>query len=80
MQVEDEIHFVLQCPAYNNLRASLLQDIFNHNLISSNDEQKFIWLMSSEDINTNKQLAKFITAAYEARLQGTNTTNNTVQL
>jgi hypothetical protein len=80
MHIEDELHFTLQCPAYNHLRDVFLINIFNQNLSRCTDEQKFIWLMSCENADVNKQVAKFISAAYEFRLNYSNRTNTSDQL
>ena len=61
--VEDEIHFLLLCPKFDNAREELFTNIKSHlclNYHSLSMENKFIWLMSSEDANIIVPLAKFV--------------------
>ena len=50
-EVEDETHFLLQCPQLNTARNTILNDISlkYKNFNNLNTDSKFIWLMSSED-------------------------------
>jgi hypothetical protein len=68
-QCEDEKHFLINCPAYSNLRHQLFTTVItlNANFTHYNDDQKFIWLMSTENIPTIKLVAKFIIDALTIR-------------
>ena len=68
MHIEDELHFVIQCPAYQHLRSPLLDGLRNVHFQTYTDEDKFIWLMSNEDEDICRKLANFIRAAYNLRL------------
>ena len=69
-EVEDEIHFLIRCPLYNEERTILFQ-IFRRNcmhfdsLIS--DEQKYIYIMTNEDIDITKAVAKFVCDSFKLR-------------
>ena len=49
--VEDETHFLLQCPVLENKRTQIINNIKNVNTNFNNlpNKSKLIWLMSSED-------------------------------
>ena len=49
--VEDETHFLLQCPILENKRTQIINNIKNVNTNFNNlpNKSKLIWLMSSED-------------------------------
>ena len=66
---EDEMHFVLKCAAYENLRADLLKQCVadNAHFSSYNFHQKFIWIMSNENLDNQKSLGKYIYAALKVR-------------
>ena len=53
LEKEDEFHFLIRCPKYLTERECLFTYIskycFNFNLLS--DQNKFVWLMTTEDIN-----------------------------
>ena len=59
---ENELHFLISCPAYSDLREKLFTDIIcrNPNFSLYNKTDKFIWLMTSEDISDIKAVAHFI--------------------
>ena len=60
--IEDEIHFLLQCPNYSQKRKSLLNSInkdcpaFNN----LNYVNKFIWLMTMENDNIIRKVSEFL--------------------
>ena len=61
-EVEDEIHFLVRCPMYEEIRENLLpRQILQNN---SNDEQKFVDIMIDGEI---KSTAKFIFQAFSER-------------
>ena len=62
-RIEDEIHFLIHCPTYKEIRDSLLpKSILNNIQIS--DNEKFNSILSGKEYNTT---AKFIFEAFEAR-------------
>ena len=63
--VEDETHFLVSCPFYNNLRTPLLPFIRD---ISETDEQ-FAFLMHSTAPHILRATAKFIYLAFSKRKQ-----------
>ena len=66
-KVEDEEHFLIECPKYEEYRKSLFEsaselsihfnDLSNYN--------KFIWIMSNENVTLIKELGIFLTIASE---------------
>ena len=60
--VEDEIHFMLECDRLQHLREPFLKDIFSRfkNLESCTSKELFIWLLSCEDASIQVSLSKFI--------------------
>lgn len=67
-RVEDECHFLINCPLYSNERAELFQkvEMLCPNFTALNDDNKFIFLMTAE-----KEIAcatgKFCFLAFEKR-------------
>lgn len=61
-EIEDEIHFLLCCPKYNNERqllfSAITQSCFNFTNLDL--QQKFIWLMTCEDASLLRELSNFI--------------------
>ena len=70
-KVEDELHFLLSCPAYqtSNEFTNLITCILNLNdtFNDFSDIDKWIFISSSEDQNMNYLLGKFIIKANEIR-------------
>ena len=62
--VEDEIHFLIDCNNYKFQRETAfqaIQNIFpNFNQIINSSKDKFIFLMSQENINVSRILSRFI--------------------
>ena len=67
--MEDEIHFLITCPFYHNLRAHLFNAIIKYFPSFSNltTEHKFIWLMSNEDEYVISVCSQFIYNAFQKR-------------
>ena len=61
-EVENEKHFLINCPLYSPLRLLLEKVCIEHCIRYNdlNDEQKFIFIMSNENENVIKALGKFI--------------------
>ena len=68
-ETEDEFHFVMKCARYTVPRESMFNSVREKNIHFSNytEHQKFIWLMSDEDLAGAKVLAKFISNSLELR-------------
>ena len=67
--VENEQHFLIKCPAYADLRNKLFSSINlgNPHFINYSEENKFLWLMSSENLQDLKLTAEFIHQAMHLR-------------
>jgi hypothetical protein len=52
LEIEDEIHFLLQCPILNSFRTEAMQQISDicKNFATLDNKSKFIWLLSNENI------------------------------
>ena len=61
--VEDEMHFILHCPAYDDIRTQLSNSISCNNFIELNAEQKFVNLFKNE----SEKLSKYIEKSWEVR-------------
>ena len=66
---EDEKHFMIDCPLYSHLRDLLIQfcNSVNPYFNLYNDDQKFIWLFSTEDYHTITKVAEYIYKAMQIR-------------
>lgn len=62
-QIEDEIHFLISCPLYQNLRTTL-----NEFISGMAPDVAFVFLMSSINPNILRCTAKFIYLAFNLRL------------
>ena len=71
-KMEDELHFLLDCPAYEDLRNEMFVNIQNSNehFNSYNNVQKLIWLMSSENKQDILTVASFIDRGMSRRGSG----------
>ena len=67
--IEDENHFLLECPLYSNDRNVFLDSVssYNSNFKNMHNEHKFIWLLSCEDIEICFEVAKFIRKCFTIR-------------
>ena len=68
-KIEDEQHFLINCPLYITERKNL-EIICNktcNNFEILTDEQKFIFIMSNENVDIIKALGKFVFAATTIR-------------
>ena len=67
-QVEDEKHFLLLCPKYNELRVNHIHSCYNKNILNINDNNSiFIWLMSNEDHTVCRKIARYINMCFQLR-------------
>ena len=62
-KLETEIHFVFQCPVYNQLRSKYLPDIIN----VRDPRKHIITLMNSNSQETILNVAKFLVCAFNQR-------------
>ena len=59
--VEDEVHLLLGCSKFNDLMRDCVTSCFNKNINRTNDiSSKFIWLLSNEDNDVCRKIARFI--------------------
>ena len=66
--VEDENHFITNCPLYSNQEFPLNRLYKNNRFFQLfNDEQKFIFIMTNENEDVMVELAKFIFSATKIR-------------
>ena len=68
-EIEDELHFVIICPEYENERPLLFTACTEHSIhfeIMSN-ELKLIFIMSNEDLNVSSKLGSFVSNSMKVR-------------
>ena len=69
-KVENERHFIVECPAYEKERKELFDCCYEKcptfEYIHT-EEQKFIFIMTNEDIFINKKLGKYIFECFKIR-------------
>ena len=56
--VEDKTHFILVCPAYDDIRTQLYNSVRCNNFIELNAEQKFLNLFKNESEISSKYIEK----------------------
>ena len=68
--VEDESHFITECPLYQQNRASLYSEISKYNPYFSEytNSMKLVWLLSNENIQCQKLLAEYLLDSMKLRL------------
>ena len=67
---EDELHLIIKCPTYKDLRESMFSKIaLIVHFHSYSETQKFVWLLSNEDLLATKLTARFISDALPIREQ-----------
>ena len=69
MTVEDEFHFLISCPKYDQLRHKLVKYISEKvpNLDSLPLEHKFTYILSCENLNSIRRLVSFLKDAFALR-------------
>ncbi|MCG8046148.1 MAG: reverse transcriptase domain-containing protein [Candidatus Thiodiazotropha endolucinida] len=72
--VEDEIHFLLQCPTLENIRTATLSMVYKlyPNVEWLNDKDKLIWLMSTEDSDMIHLVQTLLSTLSEKRIEKLN--------
>ena len=65
-EIEDELHFLLRCPIYNNFRKTLMETCVNiyPSFKLLNDSDKLIWIMKN---SCDKNLAKYLIKSWDLR-------------
>ena len=68
-ETEDEEHFMINCQKLNKIRDCFFQQIstINKNFTLLNNEQKLVWLLSSEDKTIISNIGKLIISLFEKR-------------
>ena len=69
-EVENELHFVTQCPLYENERKALYQACQRNATAFEEiptDEQKFIFILSNENTEVTNALAHFVCNSFDIR-------------
>ena len=68
--IEDEIHFLVQCPCYDHIRIPLFKKISakHHDFKNMSQQEQFIFIMSSKDIQIIKWLAKSLYCMFSIRI------------
>ncbi len=69
-KTEDELHFLIECSKYQSLRDVLFRKsiIYNKHFKDYNNDAKFIWLMSNENLRLLNSLGEFINGALKIRM------------
>jgi hypothetical protein len=69
LDVENEIHFLLECPSLANTRREILDQIESRfsNLKFLENKSKFVWLLSADDHYFYNQLYALLTTLYNKR-------------
>ena len=66
-KVENEIHFLIECEAYRDLRQTFLGPNLNRILTATQIEYAFINVLTAQDISRQKNFAQFLQQATELR-------------
>ncbi len=68
-KIEDEFHFIIECPMYKQLRDNLFTTIsgVNYHFINYNSMNQFIWIMTNEDHRILNKFGDFVIGAWEIR-------------
>jgi hypothetical protein len=69
--IEDEIHFLLSCPSFSDLRNLLIWENVSDNIKSLSIDKQYSYLINAGDA-TIRYVAKFIHRAFDLRLQWVN--------
>ena len=70
-EIEDEVHFLINCPKYSLVRTKLFSYIEKlcKNFKDLTNENKSIWLITNEDTGIIKKLSSHIFTFFEIRKQ-----------
>ena len=77
-QIEDEEHFIINCPTYKTHRDELIQNCLSvcPNFSLLNNREKFIYLLTNESKVILKALGRFTYLSFELRVNKTRDTSN----
>ena len=68
-EIEDELHFMLKCTFYADLRSTLLSNISEtYDIDYMSDSELFVLLMRFQDYDSISSVIKFIKSAFESRV------------
>ena len=66
--IDDELHFLVQCPYHDNERNLLLNEISpNTNIRNIDNSDSFLHIMQSDNVNVMYALGKFIETGFKRR-------------
>ena len=67
--IEDERHFLMYCPGYDNIRNELHPLLSTHDVVfkSLNDEDKIRYLLTLENETTSKIVGKYTYLMFQKR-------------
>jgi hypothetical protein len=68
--VEDELHFLMYCPRFENHRRELYSNVLNYNAAVLSAEDKCVWILSNEDPSCVREIAKTYTVLNREYLNG----------
>ena len=68
-EVEDEKHFLMQCPAYSLQRSKLIDQITQKfpRFLLLDESEKFVWILSQDDSEAIHWVSNFIFSAMKKR-------------
>lgn len=66
-EIEDEEHFLINCPKYSLHRKELFRKLNNSNFNELSNMNKFVWLLNNEDIYVNVEIAKYLSNCFILR-------------
>ncbi len=75
--MEDEYHFLMQCPIYQNHRSTLLSICAENctNFTQLSHKQQFLWIMTNDNKSCQQELGKYLWLCFEARKEKFRSTN-----
>ena len=73
-EVENETHFLVECPLYVEERSKYLNEVHikYHSTRQLRGENLFIWIMMNEDTNLVRHMGRFIYESFQKRESATN--------
>ena len=69
-EIEDELHFVIKCPEYENERTLLFTACTENSIHSETMSNEFIFIMSNEDLNVSSKLGSFVSNSMKIQERG----------
>jgi hypothetical protein len=68
-KTEDEEHFVTECTKYEVIRKELYREVnrINAHFTTYSQKNKFLWLMSNEEVKIQESLAKYLKESMDMR-------------